>query len=57
MKKTVTIRTYVVVDGAGRETTKATRDYTEAKATLTKLTALYPAEFHHIEGRTEEVTP
>lgn len=55
MKKTVTVRTYVVVDGAGRETTKATRDYTEAKAVLAKLRDEHPAEFHHIEHRAEEV--
>jgi hypothetical protein len=57
MKKTVTVRTYVVVDGAGREVTEPTRNFPEAKAALTRLREEHPAEFHHIEHRTAEVLP
>jgi hypothetical protein len=57
MKNTVTVTTYVVVDGAGVVKTEPTRDYEKAKSELYKLRAEYPAEFHHIETRTAEVTP
>lgn len=57
MKKTVTVRTYVVCTGSGRELTTPTRDYAEAKAALIKLRNENPLEFCHLEERTEEVEP
>ena len=56
-KTTVTVCTHVVCDGAGTEKTKPTRDYTEAKDALLKLSEAHPAEFYHLEQRTAEVEP
>jgi hypothetical protein len=53
--KTVTVRTYVVCDGENNELTEPTRDYVQAKADLLRLRGERPAEFLHLQDRTEEV--
>ena len=57
MKKTVTVRTYVVCTSSGQELPTPMLDYAEAKAALIKLRNDNPLEFCHLEERTEEEEP